>query len=219
MPHVDVIAGMLAETVDPEGEVLCIGLGAGFLPRKLDPIACRTVEIDPAVVDVAERFFGFDRGRFPVVLADGRAALLADRRRYQAIVLDAFRGMDLPYHLLTRECFELARARLSPDGVLVLNYEGPLTGQGGRLVRSIERTLRAVFEEVDLLVADRPTARGNVIFAARGSGVEIDWPDRRGYAPRQGLLDDRPARVLTDSRNPTALWSARQARRPRGPGR
>ena len=220
MSHVSMISTMLADSVLPEeGKVLIVGLGAGFMPRQLQDVSCETVEIDPAVVRAAEEFFAFDRARYPVHVADGRAFLLSARTRYDAIVIDALRGIDLPYHLLTREFFELVRKRLRPDGIFVLNYHGFLEGDEDKLLRAIEKSLRVVFEEMDIrlreehLLARRPQEEGtpdygNVIFAARRRGVEVFWAERMEYETVETFLDKRPARVLTDSRNPVALWCA-----------
>jgi spermidine synthase len=216
MPHVRAISRMLAESLPHEaGGVLLIGLGAGLLPRALEPIPCRSVEIDPAVVDAARRFFGFDPARHPVHVADGRAFLGQGGGVYDAIVVDALRGIDLPYHLLTREFFALARSRLHRDGVLVVNYQGFLAGEGDRLLRAIERTLRAVYDEVEICFAEEAAEYGSVLFAAHRRGIDVQWPPVRGYRLRSTFLDERPAAVLTDRRNPVALWCAQLERRRR----
>jgi len=227
MPHVRVISEMLSESLPVEdGRVLIIGLGAGFMPRQIEVESCETVEIDPAVVTAAEQFFAFDRSRHPVHVADGRAFLLGARTRYDAVVVDALRGIDLPYHLLTRQFFELVRSRLSPEGILVVNYHGFLEGAEDKLLRAIEKTLRAVFDEVDACFCEErlltreprerlPVTYGNVIFAARAGGVEVFWPEESGYQIVETFLDERPSRVLTDSHNPVALWCAQLERRRR----
>ena len=222
LPHVSVISKTVGANLRPgQGEVLLIGLGAGFLPRSLEtptartggwgplPVRCQTVEIDPAILDVATRYFAFDPVRHPVHIADGRAFLLANPTRYQAIIIDAFGGLDLPYHLFTRECFALARQRLTADGLLIINYEGFLDGDGNRLVQSLERTLRSVFAEVEIYVNEKQAGYGNVIFAAHGRGAVVEWPQEPEYRARQTFLAGELGVVLTDSRNPISLWSAR----------
>jgi len=210
MPHTRLISQMLARSIPHDGgKVLLIGLGAGFIPRELDPIPCETVEIDPAIVDAATRFFAFDPARHPVHVADGRAFLLSTRERYEAVVIDALRGADMPFHLLTREFFELVRRRLHPGGILVVNYQGFLFGSEGLLARSVEKTLRSVFEDVDICFHRDPPENAVAIFAAHGPDIFAEWSPVRGYQVRQTFLaDELPARILTDSRNPVELWSA-----------
>jgi spermidine synthase len=209
MPHTRLITGMLRRELPPDqGRVLVLGLGAGFMPRELAPIRCETVEIDPAVVEAAEQFFAFDRGRYPVHLADGRAFLLRLGERYDAVVVDALRGSDVPYHLVSRECFELIRGRLRRGGMVVVNFHGALGGAEARLVRSLERTLREVFPHVEIRADEQRPGWGNAVFAAHEFSGSVTWPNRPEYRPVRTFLDGRRGPVLTDSCNPAALWSA-----------
>lgn len=113
---------------DPE-RILIVGLGGGTLPRALASVlpdaSIHTIEIDPAVVRVAEQFFGFRQSpRQKVFVEDGRAFI--DRAReqgeqYDLVLLDAFDVDYIPPHLLTVEFLQHVREILSPDGVLVAN--------------------------------------------------------------------------------------------------
>ena len=224
MPYTRMISGMLFHSVHPERhKVLVIGLGAGFIPRELDPIPCETVEIDPAVVQAAETYFAFDRRKFPVHEMDGRAFLRTQPGPYEAVVIDAFRGFDLPHHLVTRRCFQLIKRRLHPEGILVLNFHGFLEGEHDRLARSLEATLRAVFDRVEVAVCMDTPPHGNAIFAAYGPDAFVEWPQNDRYTILRRLEERSaappaesavgPALVLTDSPNPVALWCARTPRR------
>lgn len=109
--------------------VLVIGLGGATLPvalhRVLPDAVIDSVEIDPAVVRVAERFFGYETGpRQRVYVEDGRAFVeraLAEGRRYDMVMLDAFDVDYIPAHLLTREFLQAVHDILSPNGLLVAN--------------------------------------------------------------------------------------------------
>jgi len=113
---------------DPE-RILIVGLGGGTLPRALASVlpkaSIHTIEIDPAVVRVAERFFGFRQSsRQKVFVEDGRAFIErahAQKEQYDLILLDAFDVDYIPPHLLTVEFLQHAKEVLSPDGVLVAN--------------------------------------------------------------------------------------------------
>ena len=155
--------------VRPGGErALLLGLGAGIVPRMLERRGVRTdvVEIDPAVVDVAERFFGF-RSAGSVFLEDARVHLVGGHRRYDYLLVDVFNGDGIPFHMVTLEAFRAAKARLVPGGVLVMNAHGRLDLRRGG-VAAVARTLRRVFDNVDLYPAFRPGpgAHGNVVIAA-----------------------------------------------------
>lgn len=121
---------MSALFVNPEPKnVLIIGLGGGTLPQALHKVlpaaTIDSVEIDPAVVKVAQRYFGYQLGpRQRVFVEDGRAFVeraLQEGRRYDMVMLDAFDADYIPAHLLTLEFFEQIRGVLAPDGVVVGN--------------------------------------------------------------------------------------------------
>ena len=122
------MAGALFALPAPE-TVLVIGLGGGTLPvalHKLLPDATiDSVELDPAVVKVAQRYFGYQIGpRQRVFVEDGRAFVeraLLEGRTYDMVMLDAFDVDYIPAHLLTLEFLEQVRGILSPDGLVVAN--------------------------------------------------------------------------------------------------
>jgi spermidine synthase len=116
------------------------------------------VELDPAVTNVARRFFGIGEGlRHRIHVEDGRRFLLRSGQVYDAILLDAYTttryGSSLPPHLTTKEFFELARAHLSTNGVLAYNVIGQIGGLDADLVGAIYRTLQEVFPQVYLFPA------------------------------------------------------------------
>lgn len=110
-------------------DVLVIGLGTGVTAgavlrhgvRRLD-----IVEIEPAVVEAAGRFFGEANGhalldpRARTLVADGRNFLLTTSERYDVIVSEPsnpwISGLA---SLFSEEFFRLARARLEPGGLMV----------------------------------------------------------------------------------------------------
>jgi spermidine synthase len=208
-PYVSVLGAMLQENAlrEPEGKVLLVGLGAGFLPRLLESGRCETVEIDPAMVEAAAGPFGFDLAGNVVHVADGRAFMLTSQERYAAIVFDAYGGGSHPWHLLTRESFALARERLRPGGMLVVNFLGYVSGENDELVRALEATLRAVFSEVEIFASPVADDYANVIFVAHEGRSRVLWNEDL-YQRRGSFLEGRSAQVVTDSLNPIALWSA-----------
>lgn len=108
-----------------------VGLGAGVMltyARANDYYRC--YEISPEVVQVAQNpslftFVSGCPGRVDLVCEDARKGLEKEFKDgvepYDVIVIDAFSGDNLPYHLSTREAFELYFKMLKPDGILALN--------------------------------------------------------------------------------------------------
>lgn len=108
--------------------VLVIGLGAGELACAVRPGTALTfIEIDPAVISVAQKWFSFLKecgAKNPpsIVLGDGRLALERMKtRRFDAIVIDAFTGDNIPTHLLTLEAIVDYLGHLNPNGFIVIN--------------------------------------------------------------------------------------------------
>ena len=141
--------------------ILEIGLGGGrtvtYLNASLPDSAILAVEIDKDVVDLAKKYFGFkESGRMRAVVADGRSFLMRDNDRWDIILIDAYRGPFVPFHLLTKEFYTLVKSRLAPGGVVVQNIE-PST----MLFDSATATLNSVFPSVDLY-----DGGGNVVAVA-----------------------------------------------------
>src|SRR5690606_23072107 len=109
--------------------VLIVGLGGATIPMALEKILpdaiIDTVEIDPSVVRVAERYFGYNQGPRQGEFVDGGRAFVeraqSEGRQYDMVMLDAFDVDSIPPHLLTREFLQYLRAIMSPYGVLVAN--------------------------------------------------------------------------------------------------
>lgn len=104
------------EAVQPSvGEVLVIGLGSGATVNMLRDTHKKVdaVEIEPAVIDFARKYFGFQGD---AILSDGAAYLKANKKIYGAIVLDAFAGKELPASLLQADVLKAFRDGLDRNG-------------------------------------------------------------------------------------------------------
>jgi spermidine synthase len=110
-------------------QILVIGLGGGTMPTTLKKILpdaqIDCVEIDPSVVKVATRFFGFTTGAgVGVNVEDGRVFVKRAQRntkKYDLIILDAFDHVYVPEHMLTREYLTEVKTLLAKNGVLAAN--------------------------------------------------------------------------------------------------
>ena len=102
---------------------LVLGLGAGIVPMRLAArgVAVEAVEIDPASLTAATRYFGFDAARVRVHLADARTQLKRCPHGYDVVVVDLFHGDGTPDYLITRDFFSDLRRCLAPGGIAVFN--------------------------------------------------------------------------------------------------
>jgi hypothetical protein len=114
-----------------------VGLGAGTLAtygRSGDLF--RFYEINPQVIDIATNqtlftFLPTSPAAIDLILGDARRMLEQERDNHQKnpkrdplydlLVIDAYNGDAVPYHLTTREAFQLYFDRLAPDGMLAVH--------------------------------------------------------------------------------------------------
>jgi spermidine synthase len=136
-----------AATLGNAGGTTARAFGELFPETRIDG-----VEIDPLVSDVAARYFGLDDNpRLTVTTQDARPFLLRQQldgsgRRYDLIMIDAYRQPYVPFYLATREFFRLCRQRLTPGGAVALNVT-TLPGDE-RLSNAIAGTLATEFPQV-----------------------------------------------------------------------
>jgi spermidine synthase len=99
-------------------------------------------------------------------------------------VLDAFTiGGRLPFHLCTREFFELCRSRMADDGVFIMNINSAVEGRAAEIYRSVGATLAAVFPRLHVFVPGHARSPAgaesrNVILLATASDRDMspeDW--------------------------------------------
>jgi spermidine synthase len=153
--------------------VLMIGLGGGSTQKAYNhyypDIQVETVELDPMVVTAATKFFGVKKSaKLKIHVSDGRVYLKRNKDvKYDVILLDAYtshrNGSFIPFHLATKEFFELASKNLTANGVLGYNVIGTTDGWRADNVGSLHRTLRTVFPNVYHFPA-RETR--NIVFVA-----------------------------------------------------
>lgn len=190
--------------------ILEIGLGGGrtayYLHQHMPGALITCVELDPEVIALAQRHFGIRQdSRFRIVQRDGRIYLNQNQGRSDIILVDAYRGTFVPFHLLTREFFMVAKRRLNPGGAIVQNIE-PST----MLFPAAYWTIRSVFDNVDLYSAD-----GNIVavaydgpaktgaqLSARASALQtahrFTHPLPSLLARRNGVAAPERAQVLSD---------------------
>jgi spermidine synthase len=123
-------SAMLTLLWNPAPARVCLlGMAGGRLAllfhHYLSDTVIDNVDIDPAVVPIAQAYFGitFDE-RQRIALQDARAFLSAGAPQpYDIIIMDAFRdATDDLNHLATRQFYQVCKRRLAPGGVLCINF-------------------------------------------------------------------------------------------------
>jgi len=206
--------------------ILEIGFGGGrtswYLHRFLPDVSVTSVELDPAVAELARKYFGIrDEPNFRLINRDGRLFLQESKDKYDIILIDAYRGPFVPFHLLTKEFYTLVKAHLAEGGVVAQNVE-PTT----MLFDAAVKTIHSVFPQEDFYLAE-----GNVVTVAydgppqspdalaqaaaeRQSAYHFRYDlsqlltQRRRLPPDTGMTIDPNAKVLTDDFAPVEALKA-----------
>ncbi len=209
-------------------DVLCIGLGVGIVPMEFarDGARVDVVEINPAVVPVAQQWFNLEPSKLNIAIGDGRSFLNDCHKQYDVVALDAFLGEASPSHLMTREAFAAMKRVLKPHGTLVINSFGNFKDGQDFFTTSLCKTLTNVFAGVRVHTA----TGGNTFFVAsaepKPNFVNAPETDRvhdqvrnQVQAAYAGVIEPgmeyrglalhlQNGRVLTDDFNPVDFYDA-----------
>lgn len=145
--------------------IAIIGLAAGTTARQatavFGDIPIDGYEIDPAIIEVGQEYFGMTMPNLNAIAADGRWGLSKSEYQYSLIAIDAYRPPYIPWHLTTVEFFELTRDHLTEDGVLVINVGR--SNNDRSLIDALVTTLSEVYTSIHVM--DIPYTFNSMVFA------------------------------------------------------
>jgi spermidine synthase len=208
-----------AARAEPPRRIAILGNAGGTVARAFGHFFPRTavdaVEIDGELTELGRRFLDLRNARMRVFSEDARPWLERSDGGYDAIMVDAYRQPYIPFYLTTREFFELARERLAPGGIAIVNVGHPEGSEelervlGATMAAAFPRVLRYPIEDTNtLLVAgDGALSAARLRRNAKRSSFQGDMPIE-GRTPSFGLPRDL---------RPLALDAAAELR-PRLPG-
>jgi predicted membrane-bound spermidine synthase len=203
---------------DQMREALIIGLAGGTIARQMlesfPDAHVDGVEIDGDVVKVGEQYFDNADPRIKPYVMDGRIFLQLTDKKYDLVMMDAYRQPYIPFHLVTREFFEEVRDHMNEDAILAVNVAS-VRGVSRTLAAMIYRTMKEVFPSVTLV--DATTSNDVIIAMTKEKDIHIGaehiarYGDARGLGSIKKRLPKRilgpvegweDARVLTDDQAP-----------------
>jgi spermidine synthase len=155
-----------AETAEVKPkDVAILGLAGGTAARQYTAaygtsVQITGVEIDPAIVAVARRYFHLDEPNVHPVVDDARYWIDTQAGKYDVVVMDAYRQPYIPFQLTTKEFFSAVRDHLRPGGVAIVNAGRTATDY--RLVAALASTMAAVYDNVYLV--DVPEFSNTLIY-------------------------------------------------------
>ncbi|MDD3444868.1 MAG: fused MFS/spermidine synthase [Zavarzinia sp.] len=158
VPYTRTMTAALAFHAEPVKRIALVGLGGGrtinYLVQALPGAVADVAELDGAVVDLAARYFDTrESDRLHIHTVDGRIFLRRTQEKYDLVLLDAYRGPFVPFHLTTQEFYRLVQETLAPGGIVAQNVE-PTT----MFFDSAYATMKSVFDQVDMI-----PAHGNIV--------------------------------------------------------
>lgn len=156
----------------PPRSIAIIGNAAGTTARQYGHFFPDTrvdaVELDGALNDVGVELFDLRGPDLHLHTADGRRFLRRSEWRWDAIFVDAYRQPYVPFHLATREFFELVRNHLAADGAVLVNVGHPEGSDA--LEKTLGATMGAVFDHV----ARDPSQDVNTVLIASNGAISSE---------------------------------------------
>jgi len=167
-----------------------VGLGVGTLSaygRAGDEL--RFYELDPQVIDVARRHFGYlgaTPARLDFEIGDARLSLERELKRhgprgYAVLAIDAFSSDSIPVHLITREAVELYARHIAADGIIAIHISNRFLDLKPVLANIAQATGLAARLVTDTPADDSAASSTDWVLLAREAAV-LDDPRLAGRA-------------------------------------
>jgi spermidine synthase len=161
--------------------IVLIGLGGGslikFCYQRMPGTQLTAVELDPDVIAFRDTFLmPPDDDRLQVIQADGAEFLDTTEKGIDALLVDAFDKTGFAPSLANREFFDNAYAKLSGNGVLVINLAGEKETYAGLIGEAMH-----VFDD-QVIVISVPDDGNHVLYAFKERHFEPRWRWLHNYA-------------------------------------
>ena len=136
--------------------VLLIGGGAYSYPKLFAKTFkdkhLDVVEIDPELVNIAKKYFNYkDYQNINNYSIDGRSYLNKNKKKYDFILVDAYKGVLAPFELTTLEAINEMKRSLTSDGIVIANVMGATKGKKSLYLQAQYKTFKESFDKVLLL--------------------------------------------------------------------
>lgn len=133
-------------SIYPEGSnALLMGLGGGVIARQLIDHNFQNVdvvELDSRIVDISKKYFGLNKySQINFFIDDARRYMKYSQKKYEIIVMDIYNGEFIPSHTLSKEALVDIQNILTEDGVVLINFNGFISGKEGQAARCFIKTV------------------------------------------------------------------------------
>lgn len=125
--------------------ILVIGAGGFAISKDIKDNHFTYVDIDPAVKDIAEKYFLGEKINGQFIASDGRAYINTTDKKYDVVIVDAFSSdKSIPEHLSTVDFFRKTKEKIVDNGLLVVNVIGR-RDMSDSYTQNTYKTITAVF--------------------------------------------------------------------------
>ena len=184
------------------------------------------VEIDPGLTALARKYFNLkDDPNLGIYHEDGRTFLNRNTKKYDAILMDAYKSMlTIPYQLTTREAVQKIYNALTPEGVVFANVISSLDPETNQFMEAELATYSSVFPRIMLFAVQypNPTEAEKKYFqnfmliglkTDRPIPLESGIPELNGYLMHHYPVPaDEGAELFTDEYAPVEYFAAKALR-------
>ncbi len=143
-------APLIAGGTDKPISVCILGLGTGTYSEQClkyyNISEIDGVEIDGKIIELAHEYFDLPK-EVNTYEADGRAYIDGTNKKYDVIMVDAFRDITIPFQMSSTEFFTSVKNHLTENGVMVVNLNMK-SNQKGNINDYLKGTISSCFNSV-----------------------------------------------------------------------
>lgn len=137
------------------------------------------VEIDPLLVKLSKEYFDLPNDkRLSVHVEDGINFITRTKKKYDAIIIDAFSGYTIPHHLLENNAIMQYQKHLKRNGVVALNFISEYKPNRPRLAHELIASFSEVFSYLGLYQSDPHYYKGeeqNLVLVAGNRPIHFEY--------------------------------------------
>lgn len=193
----------VVEELPKKDSLLILGGGAytlpGYLAKKYPAAQIDVVEIDPDLEGIAAQYFQYAQpSNVRTYAEDARAFMNKNEQKYDAILVDVYSDISVPFTLVTQEYAHEVRSSLAADGVVIANVIGANTERCAPMLEAIYATYSSVLPESVIFPLTDPsfTRSQNSI---QVYGKDLGWLSKE--AAYEGTIQQK--KPYTDNYAPT----------------
>ncbi len=178
--------------------------------KKYEDKTIDVVEIDRTMTEIAEEEFGLDKNHpnLGLITQDGRSYLNYNKKKYDTIFIDAFKGINAPFELTTYEAMQKVYDSLEEDGTVITNIISAIEGKDADFIEYEYSTYQAIFDNVKVFKVNPDYSNSEkqnlILVGIKGNGnINTDKEEEYNSLLSNEVKDFRSNRpVVTDDYAP-----------------